>query len=106
MKPPESFSPKDKEDDESSNIRLNRRNQNRYIVKEFATGTIGTITEISRGGVRIKKRNSEEITDTQLTAPILNNEIISDIAWQNKNYIGLRFADEFDVVKLIKALTK
>jgi hypothetical protein len=36
MKPPESFSPKDKEDDESSNIRLNRRNQNRYIVKEFA----------------------------------------------------------------------
>lgn len=106
MEHSESFSPKDKKEDASINIRLNRRNHNRYIVKEFAAGGIGTITEISRGGLKIKKINSEEIMDSQLSVSILNNEVKADIVWQNKKYTGLRFADEFDVVQLIKALTK
>jgi hypothetical protein len=41
-----------------------------------------------------------------LTFLILKNELKADIVWQDKNYMGLRFADAFNVVQLIKALTK
>jgi len=106
MEPLNSFSPKDKKEDDSINLCLNRRNHNRYIIKEFSAGDIGIITEISTGGMKIKKITSEEIADSQLTCLILKNELKADIVWQDKNFMGLRFADAFNVVQLIKALTK
>jgi hypothetical protein len=54
----------------------------------------------------IKKLIREEITDSQLIIPILNNEIKTDIIWQDTNYLGLRHAEEFDAAQVIKELTK
>jgi hypothetical protein len=106
MEPSDSSSKKEKNEEQLNNIHLNRRRHNRYIVREFSIGDIGTVTEISQGGIRIKKLHSEEITDSQLTVHLFDTDLETDIIWQDKNYLGLRYDDELEVVQLIKALTK
>jgi hypothetical protein len=85
---------------------LNRRTYNRYIMHVFSVGDIGVITDISKGGMRIKKTNNEEIMGSKLTVSIAKNEVEADIVWQDKEYIGLRYTAGFDAVQLIKRLTR
>ena len=84
---------------------LNRRTHNRYIINAISVGDLGSIVEISKGGMRIRKMNSEDITGPKLIIPFLKKELKADIVWQDKKDIGLRYACEFDLVNLIKKLT-
>jgi hypothetical protein len=106
IEPSDSFSEKV---DPAENLKatlLNRRNYNRYFINEFPVKDIGAIIEIAKGGMRIKKFINEEITDSQLTIPIISHEIKTDIVWQDSNYIGLRFEREFDIAHLVKKIAK
>lgn len=53
----------------------------------------------------IKKAFKEEIADDRLLIPILDNEIQTEVVWQDKEYAGLRYADGFDASLLIKTLS-
>jgi len=85
---------------------MNRRNDIRYIISEFPVKEIGTIIEISKAGMKIKKLISDEIEHSELTIPIVGHEIKAAIIWQDKHYMGLRYGHEFDIVKLVKKITK
>jgi hypothetical protein len=89
-----------------SNIFLNRRHDNRYIVSEFPVKDIGSIIEISRLGMKIRKLHSEDIPGPVLAVPIVDHDIEAEIVWQDKNYIGLRYEHEFDVAHLVETITK
>jgi hypothetical protein len=84
---------------------LNRRTHNRYIIHAISAGTLGSIIEISKGGMKLRKMNSEEIKDSKLVIPFLKKELKAEIVWQDSKNIGLRCVDEFDVVQIIKKLT-
>ena len=106
MESSDPFLKKEENEKEVKDIFLNKRRYLRYIVHEFSIGEIGNVIEISRGGIIIKKINSKEITDSQLTITILNHEIKVNIVWQDNTKLGLKYADEFDVVQLIKVITR
>ena len=96
----------DNENKESPKCCLNKRHYIRYIVREFSIGTIGNIVSISRDGMTVKKNTSEEITETELTVTLLHKELKVNIVWQNKDYLGFKYAGEFDALLLIKALAQ
>ena len=84
---------------------LNRRTNNRYFIHPISVGTLGSIVEISKGSMKIKKMNSEEIKDSKLIITFLKKELKADIAWQDNKHIGLKIPEELDVAQLIKKLT-
>ena len=92
--------------EEIRNRSLNKRTNNRYSINAVSIGDIGSIVEISKGGMRIVKLNSKEITGPELIVPFFNKELKADIVWQDKKNIGIKYADEIDVSQLIKALVK
>jgi hypothetical protein len=85
---------------------FNRRKYSRYFISEIAAGGIGKITEISKGGLKIKKPSGQEFSDHSLTIQFLNQEIRTDVVWQDKNHIGVKFAEDFGVELLIKKAVK
>jgi hypothetical protein len=102
-----------KNEEELKRFRLNKRKYNRYIINEFSVKdisstdrVIGNIVEISRGGLKIKKTTLEEITEFKLVIPIFNKEIETDVVWQDKKYIGLKYSDERNVARLVDQLIK
>ena len=93
-------------DEKESEIQiLNRRTNNRYFIHPISVGTLGSIVEISKGYMKIKKMNSEEIKDSKLIITLLKKEFKADIAWQDNKHIGLKIPEELDVAQLIKKLT-
>jgi hypothetical protein len=89
-----------------ANIFLNRRGQNRYFTKEFSAGGIGSIIEMSGGGMRIRKTGMLEIKGPSLTIPVFGKEIKAYIVWQDKYFMGLRCSYEFDIIPMIKKLVQ
>jgi hypothetical protein len=73
-------------------------------VKEFSVGDIGSVVQISMGGMIIQKAGKEVIEEAELIIPLLDHEIHTEIIWQDKDSLGLRYADEFDAAPLIKTL--
>jgi len=92
--------------EEFGNQSLNRRTNNRYIINAVSIGDIGSIVEISKGGMRIEKLNGEEITGPKLIVPFFKKELNADIVWQDKKNIGIKYAADIDVGRLIKALAR
>lgn len=93
-------------DEKESEIQiLNRRTDNRYIINPISVGALGSIVEISKGYMKIKKMNSEEIKDTKLVIPFFKKELKADLLWQDNINIGLKYSEELDVEQLIKKFT-
>jgi hypothetical protein len=92
---------------------LNRRKDDRYLIDEIPLEGIGTIVEISKNGLKIKKDpgfnpetpgfNPEALT---LTFTIFGLEITSAVRWQDKNFLGLQstitFTDPSFFIRRIK----
>ncbi len=75
---------------------LNRRYDLRYQVRDISIGEIGVITDISRGGVRIKKNTEEEISVDEIVLSLTKDGIRTVIVWQTDQYLGLRFVDKLN----------
>jgi hypothetical protein len=94
-----------KDEKESEPLFLNKRTHNRYLIHAISAGALGTIVEISKGGMKIKKLNSEEIKDPKLIILFLRKEMKADLVWQDNKNIGLKYSEELDIVQIIKKLT-
>ena len=81
----------DTKKEESGNQPLNRRTSNRYAINAVSIGDIGSIVEISKGGMKIEKLTSEEIAGPALIVPFFKRQLKADIVWQDKKYIGIRY---------------
>jgi hypothetical protein len=94
-----------KDDKESEVLFLNRRIDNRYIIHPISIGTLGSIVEISKGYMKLRKTSSEEIKDPALVISFFKKELKADVLWQDNINIGLRYSEELDIEQLIKKLT-
>jgi hypothetical protein len=83
---------------------LNRRTDIRYIIHPISVGSLGSIVEISKGYMKIRKMNSEEIKDPKLIIPFFKKELKADLLWQDNINIGLQYSEELDLEQLIKKL--
>jgi hypothetical protein len=73
-------------------------------VQAFFVGDIGSVVQVSMGGMIIRKVGTEEIEGPQLIIPLLRHEIQTEIVWQDKQCLGLRYAGKFDAAPIIKTL--
>ncbi len=69
---------------------LNRRHDLRYQVREIAIGDIGVVTDISRGGARIKKSTEDEITVNEVVIPLTEEGLRATVVWQTDKQLGLK----------------
>lgn len=106
MHAPDSFQNEEEAVQERNVFLLNRREYNRYLINNLPAGDIGHIVEISRGGLRIEKTGSADIEASEVIVPIADEEVKAVIVWQNRKYIGLQYADDFDADQQIKNRTK
>src|SRR3972149_679142 len=75
---------------------LNQRKYDRYFIDEIPIEGIGSIVEVSRKGLKIKKVPGFTAKDPTLNFNISTLEIKTDIRWEDKNFIGLQFLGTFD----------
>jgi hypothetical protein len=94
-----------KEETASESQILNRRTDIRYIIHPISVGSLGSIVEISKGYMKIRKMNSEEIKDPKLIISFFKKELKADLLWQDNINIGLQYSEELDVEQLIKKFT-
>lgn len=103
MDPSDSFSDNERVIEETHTFLLNKREHIRYFVNGLSAGDIGSVLDISSGGLRIMKMDAAEITVPELTLTVSGEEIKADVVWQNNNYIGLKYTDGFNADQLIKS---
>ncbi len=72
-------------------IFLGVRKYNRYPVNEIIVADVGEVIEMSIGGMKVKKSDSDELEDTELNLMIFDMPITAEIVWQDKEYMGLKF---------------
>jgi hypothetical protein len=75
---------------------LNRRKDDRYQIDEIPLEGIGTILEISKNGLKVKKAPGFVSEDPTLSFSLSGQEIKANIRWQDKNHIGLQTAPPFN----------
>ena len=75
---------------------LNRRKDDRYLIDEIPLEGIGTIIEISKNGLKIKKAPGFVPEDPTLNIPIFGQEIKATVHWQDKTFLGLQSATPFN----------
>ena len=75
---------------------LNRRKDDRYLIDEIPLEGIGTIVEISKNGLKVKKAPGFVPEDPTLTIPIFGQEIKATVRWQDKTFLGLQLATPFN----------
>jgi hypothetical protein len=75
---------------------LNRRKDDRYLIDEIPLDGIGTIVEISKNGLKIKKAPGFILEDPTITFTISGLEIKADVRWQDRTFLGLQSAIAFN----------
>lgn len=69
---------------------LNLRKDDRYLIDEIPLEGIGTIIEISRNGLKLKKAPDFVPEGPILTFPLFSLEIKATIRWEGKTFLGLQ----------------
>ena len=85
---------------------LNKRSHFRYIIEEMPAGDIGTVVEMSKSGLKLRKKNAADITDPLLEIRTPIKALKAEIVWQDSLYAGLKFKDDFDSGSFIKQSLK
>ena len=75
---------------------LNRRQDDRYLIDEIPLEGIGTLVEISKNGLKIKKASGFVTEDPTITFALSGQDIITEVRWQDKTFLGLRTAVAFN----------
>jgi hypothetical protein len=75
---------------------LNRRKDDRYLIEEIPLEGIGTIIEISKNGLKVKKTPDFVPENPILTFPLFGREIKATVRWQDKTFLGLQSATPFN----------
>ncbi len=85
---------------------LNQRKHDRYFIDEIPVEGIGSIVEVSRKGLKIKKAPGFAAKTPALSFKISTLEIKTDVRWEDKDYIGLQLLGAFNdpnfIVKRLK----
>ncbi len=85
---------------------LNRRKCDRYIIDEIPVEGIGSVVEVSRKGLKIRKATGFTNKIPALNFNIATVEIKTEVRWENNDFIGLQFSGAFNdpafIVKRIK----
>src|SRR5208337_4198753 len=85
---------------------LNQRKHDRYFIDEIPIEGIGSIVEVSRKGLKIKKAPGFATKTPALSFKISTLEIKTDVRWEDKNFIGLQLLGAFNdpnfIVKRLK----
>jgi hypothetical protein len=68
---------------------LNQRKDNRYFIEEILIEGIGTIIEVSKNGLRIRKAPDFSLKAPELTFMIASLEIKAVVRWEDRDFIGL-----------------
>ncbi|MGD0280803.1 MAG: hypothetical protein ABSB95_00410 [Dissulfurispiraceae bacterium] len=80
---------------------LNRRKYDRYFIDEIPVEGIGSIVEVSRKGLKIKKAPEFTAKNPTLNFNISTLEIKTEVRWEDKKFIGLQFSGAFNDPKFI-----
>jgi hypothetical protein len=75
---------------------LNRRKDDRYFIDEISLEGIGTILEISKNGLKIKKSPNFILEEPTMTFSLSGLEIKAEVRWQNRTFLGLKSAVVFN----------
>ena len=85
---------------------LNQRKCDRYFIEDIPIEGIGSIVEISRKGLKIRKAPGFTVKSPTLNFNLSTLEIKTDVRWEDKNFIGLLFSGAFNdpafIIKRIK----
>ena len=85
---------------------LNQRKHDRYFIDEIPVEGIGSIVEVSRKGLKIKKTPGFEAKTPTLSFKLSTLEIKANVSWEDKGFIGLQLAGAFNdpgfIIKRIK----
>jgi hypothetical protein len=86
---------------------LNQRKWDRYFIDEIPIEGIGSIVEVSRKGLKIRKAPGFTVKPPTLNFNLSTLEIKTEIRWEDKNFIGLQFSGAFnDPAFIIKRIKK
>ncbi len=80
---------------------LNRRKHDRYFIDEVPIEGIGSIVEVSRKGLKIRKTPGFTANTPTLNFKISSLEIKTDVRWENDVFIGLQLSGAFNDPKFI-----
>ncbi len=75
---------------------LNRRKDDRYIIDEIPLEGIGTMVEISKNGLKIKRAPGVNLEDPTVTFALFDREMKANVRWQDRSILGLQSAIPFD----------
>lgn len=75
---------------------LNRRKFDRYVIDEIPVQGIGSIVEISRKGLKIRKAAGFSTDGPALNFKLSTIEIKTVVCWEDNQFIGLQFAGAFN----------
>ncbi|MBF0558593.1 MAG: hypothetical protein HQL08_07410 [Nitrospirae bacterium] len=85
---------------------LNRRKYDRYFINEIPIGNIGSIAEVSKKGLKIRKDPGFTLQSPKLNFNIGTSEIKTDVRWDDKTFIGVEFTGVFNDPKFIVSRLK
>src|SRR5271157_4779673 len=86
---------------------LNRRKYDRYFIDEIPVEGIGSIVEVSRKGLKIRKAPGFTAKTPTLNFNISTLEIKTEVRWDNKDFVGLQFSGTFnDPAFIIKRMKR
>lgn len=69
---------------------LNRRKDDRYAIEEILIEGIGSIVEISKNGLKIRKASDFTVENPNITFMVSTLEIKAEVHWEDKNFLGLQ----------------
>ncbi|MGC2062314.1 MAG: hypothetical protein WA610_05000 [Thermodesulfovibrionales bacterium] len=75
---------------------LNQRKFDRYVIDEIPVQGIGSIVEVSRKGLKIRKAPGFSIPGPALNFKLSTVEIKTAVRWEDSNFIGLQFEGAFN----------
>lgn len=89
---------------------MNKRADNRYFTKAIPLENIGDIVEVSRNGLKIRKKTADEVEggheaegdDQWLVVPLAGRDIKARIIWQDRSHMGLSMEKSLDDLEFIK----
>ncbi len=80
---------------------LNQRKHDRYFIAEIPIEGIGSIVEVSRKGLKVRKAPGFAANTPTLSFKISTLDIKTDVRWEDKSFIGLQLAGAFNDPKFI-----
>ena len=80
---------------------LNLREHDRYFINEIPVEGIGTIVEVSRKGLKIRKAPDFTVEGRSLNFKLSTLELQTNVRWDDRNFMGLHVAGGFNDPKLI-----